>query len=100
MKVLRISHSGSVKAYRERERQLMKLGSIDLQLVIPTRWKHLGGSNEAVSEPFPVLECDTFARETFLCFPTIYFELRRSSKNSSQILSTYMKNHIQYHASN
>jgi glycosyltransferase involved in cell wall biosynthesis len=60
LKVLRISHSGSVAAYRERERQLINSFPVDLKLIIPERWQHLGGAEDSVDENFEVVKAKTY----------------------------------------
>ncbi len=59
MRVLRISHFAAVPVYRARERALVARHPLDLVLVIPDSWPHLGGglnTDEAQDkeEPFPV----------------------------------------------
>ncbi len=60
MRVLRISHSATVDAYRERDRQLSAREGIDLELITPEHWEHLGGRNEQISEQFPVHRAATY----------------------------------------
>ncbi len=80
LKVLRISHSGSVAAYRERERQLISNFPVQLKLIIPDRWQHLGGDNGAVVESFEVAKAKTYGTGNIPLFaydlPTIARHLK------------------------
>lgn len=58
--MLRISHSATVDAYRERDRQLASREDIELELIAPEYWDHLGGKNEAIDESFPVYRAATY----------------------------------------
>lgn len=60
LRVLRISHSATVDAYRERDRQLSDREGIDLELITPQQWEHLGGQNESISELFKVHRAKTY----------------------------------------
>jgi glycosyltransferase involved in cell wall biosynthesis len=60
LKVLRISHSGSVTAYRERERQLIANFPVEVKLIIPERWQHLGGDNSEITENFEIAKARTY----------------------------------------
>lgn len=60
LRVLRISHSATVDAYRERDRQLSKREGIELELITPKYWDHLGGKNEDIKEKFQVYRATTF----------------------------------------
>ncbi|MBS1955872.1 MAG: glycosyltransferase family 4 protein [Cyanobacteria bacterium SZAS-4] len=60
LRVLRISHSATVDAYRERDRQLASREDIELELIAPKYWDHLGGKNEAINESFPVHRAATY----------------------------------------
>lgn len=57
--MLRISHSAAVSAYRERERHLAALLPVELMLVMPEKWEHLGGKSDDIKETFPVITSGT-----------------------------------------
>ncbi len=59
-RVLRISHSATVDAYRERDRQLSQRENIEIELITPEFWDHLGGKNETISESFNVHRAATY----------------------------------------
>ena len=60
MRVLRISHSGNVSAYRERERALHATGRVEVALVCPSDWPHLGQSDTHIEEEFPTWQAKTY----------------------------------------
>ncbi len=60
LRVLRISHSATVDAYRERDRQLSERENIELELITPEYWDHLGGKNESINESFAVHRAATY----------------------------------------
>jgi glycosyltransferase involved in cell wall biosynthesis len=60
LRILRISHSATVTTYRDRERALAADASIDLALIYPSDWPHLGGDNEAINESFRTRSAGTF----------------------------------------
>ncbi len=60
LRVLRLSHSAGVTAYRERERQLHDCFDIEIDLIMPERWQHLGGAQEVIHEPFNVERVKTY----------------------------------------
>lgn len=84
LRVVRISHSGSVSAYRERERQLVSKYPIELKLIIPERWDHLGGSaTDVINEKFEVVTSSTFGTGSIPLFvydPVKVFSLLRAFK--------------------
>lgn len=43
LRVLRISHSATLSSYRDRERTLAAMDEIELALIYPEKWEHLGG---------------------------------------------------------
>jgi glycosyltransferase involved in cell wall biosynthesis len=53
LRVLRISHSSNVSAYRERDRKLEQLG-VEVALICPSDWEHLGQSDRNIKESFSV----------------------------------------------
>lgn len=96
LKVRRISHSGSVAAYRERERQLLQQGrNIDLKLVVPEKWNHLGGSS-ITSEQFEIIPTRTYGTGSISLIAYDPAALSKSFDNLNRILSMFMRNHIRY----
>lgn len=60
IRVLRISHSATMPAYRERERALVASGKIEIALVQPSKWEHLGGGDQSGQETFTIFSADTY----------------------------------------
>ncbi|HEY9679231.1 MAG TPA: glycosyltransferase [Drouetiella sp.] len=77
MKVLRISHSGGVTAYRERERQLVARHPVQVRLVIPDNWNHLGSDKNKIDEPFPVIKSKTYGTGNI---PLFFYSLNSINK--------------------
>lgn len=99
MRVLRISHSANVKAYRERERALQARG-VEVALVCPSDWQHLKYRTIRYKRNSSPVKFAPSARAPFHCLPTS----RRQSCKCSNIFdltsSTFMKNHIRYQVLN
>lgn len=60
LKVLRLSHSAGVTTYRERERQLQDKFNVEIKLIAPERWQHLGASEDMGPETFDLETVRTF----------------------------------------
>ncbi len=80
LRVLRISHSGSVTAYRERERKLIESFAVEVKLIIPERWQHLGGDENSVSEVFEVVKAKTYGTGSIPLFAYDYRTIARYLK--------------------
>lgn len=53
LKVLRISHTAVLSSYRARERALVSQFPVELQVIVPEKWQHLGAENSGdTQEPF------------------------------------------------
>ncbi|CAN5674276.1 glycosyltransferase family 4 protein [soil metagenome] len=72
LRVLRISHSGSVTSYRERERQLVASFPVEVKLIIPERWQHLGGDESEIQESFEVAKAKTYGTGSIPLFAYEY----------------------------
>lgn len=60
IRVLRISHSSVVPEYRERDRALLRNYPVEIELVTPYHWPHIGLANGAeIEESFPVTKAHT-----------------------------------------
>jgi glycosyltransferase involved in cell wall biosynthesis len=61
LRVLRISHTAALSAYRDRERALSSQCELELALVCPEKWPHLGGIESVPqAESFPYRTARTF----------------------------------------
>jgi glycosyltransferase involved in cell wall biosynthesis len=75
IKVLRLSHSAGVSTYRERERHLIQ-HPLDVMLLLPRKWKHIGGDGEAPQEEFAVKTVKTFGTGSIPLFAYDPFAVR------------------------
>lgn len=55
-------------AYRERDRQLYARDGIDLELITPEHWEHLGGDNHSIAERFKVHRAATYGTNSIPLF--------------------------------
>lgn len=60
LRVLRISHTPALPAYRERERSLVRTGEIEVALIKPVQWPHLGAGGEDQQEEFLMRDSKVF----------------------------------------
>lgn len=62
LRILRISHSGVVPEYRERERALVRNHDVILELLVPHHWPHIGIDPQAINteESFAIISGATY----------------------------------------
>lgn len=75
IKVLRLSHSAGVSTYRERERHLIR-HPLDVMLLLPRHWKHIGGDGEVPQEEFAVKTVKTYGTGSIPLFAYDPFAVR------------------------